>query len=152
MRDQFSVVIHDEHRTTTHACILQALQDRPERNHCRQHSRKFVLIQQRNGDHERGHIVRRQCQRVAVKLHRVGLLANLQRSAQHFVYERILFRSKISLRSAGAFSVLADRRHVKKRAAIAFDKIFQQPRHFRLGSGIFHVLNQTGQLQNLLFA
>ena len=80
------------------------------------------------------------------------MLADFQRPRQNLADERVLFRAKISLRSARPFSIFADRGHVENRRAVALHEILQQARDFRLRRGVFHVLNRTRQLQNLLLA
>jgi len=43
-------------------------------------------------------------------------------------------------------------RQIDKRVAIAIHEVFQQPRYFRLGSGIFDIINQPGQREDLPLA
>ena len=57
VRDQFSAMVYDEYRSSAHARVFQSLQNRPERNHCREHSGELVVFHQRNRDYKRGLVV-----------------------------------------------------------------------------------------------
>ncbi len=70
--DQLSIVIDDENRSSAHAGVLQPLQNWFERNYRGQHTAEFVLIHQGNRDDECSFVVRRECQRIAAKLHKIG--------------------------------------------------------------------------------
>ncbi|PYU72996.1 MAG: hypothetical protein DMG49_06795 [Acidobacteria bacterium] len=68
---------------------------------------------------------------------------------QRSINERILLGPKISLRSARAFSGLADGRQVNERIAVAFDEIFQQAGDLGFCRGIFNVVNKPCKHKNL---
>ncbi len=97
----------------------------------------------------------RERQRFAAKLNDVqlfGLHAVLKRALQRFGHEGILLRAKIALRGAGAFAVLIDRRQIEKRVAVAVDKFLEQPRNLGFGGGVFDIVDESRQSQNLPLA
>ena len=155
MRDDVSLMVHHEDAAPAHAGILQPVQNRIQRNHRRDHSGELLVHIQRNCDDKRRLIIGFERQRIAAKFHRAQLRrlhAGHKCALQCFADEGILLRAKISLRSAGALAGLSHRRQIKKCRGIAFDRSFEQPRDPGFRRGIFNVLNQAAEHQDLAFA
>ena len=71
---------------------------------------------------------------------------------QRFRHEGVLLGPEITLRRACALSRFADCRQIDERAAIGLDKVLKQAGDFRFCRGIFDVVDEAGQCQNLALA
>jgi len=114
-----------------------------------------VDVFERYRNDERGPVFRRERQGVAAKLDHLQLLrlqAGNEGALQCSRHERILLSAEISLRGACAFSGFPHRRQVKKRTAIAGDKFLQQAGDFGFRRGIFDVVDEARERQNLPLA
>jgi len=156
MGNDVAVVIHHEHSAAANTGFLQAVEDGVQRNYGGKHAGKLIAgIAQRHGNHERRAVVGSQRQRIAAKLHYVELLrlhASYKGALQGFGYKGILLRAEISLRGAGPFPRAAHGGEIDKGSAIAVDEIFQQASYFWFRDGIFHIVDQSSQRENLAFA
>ena len=143
MRHDVAVVIDDEDAAAADAVVLQAVENRIERNDGREHSREIIVCISSSGT------AITNAGRLSGASAR-GSLRNftdctqlLKARCSALATNGIPFCAEISLRSAGAFAIAANRGQVDKRIAIGVDEIFKQPRDFGLATRIFHVLDQT---------
>ena len=78
--------------------------------------------------------------------------AGYERALQGFGDEGVLLGAKISLRGAGAFAGFAYGGQINKSVAVAIDEIFEQARDFGLLDGVFDMVDEAGEGEDLPFA
>ena len=102
---------------------------------------------QRDGHDEGGPVFRSQGQRLAAKDYRLD--AGGESPLQLLADEGVLVGAEIA--GAGALAVLADGRQVE-RIGIAGDEIFEQAGYLGGADGVFNMVEQAGEGQDLPFA
>ncbi len=149
MRHDVAGMIDEEDGAAADASVLQAAQDRVERNDSGQHACEVIVdVFQRNRDNKRRTIVRSKGKRIATEAHDAELLrlqAGDKGALKRFGYEGILLRAKVPLRGAGALAGFADGSEVDECVAIAVEKILEKTRDLRLSDGIFDIFDEAGQ-------